>query len=139
MTLPLPTVVRDPEVQQNLDRIAAQFPIQASNLGKPAGEVVLSGASESLKVIRGIVSTTTPTIVKGSGFTLTKSAPGRVTINFTVAFSDIPSVTFAPSDGSHISTIMSEQATASKAVTVTLSTLFEASEGIFHFIAIGPR
>lgn len=32
LTLPLPTTVRDPEVQQVLDWLAAQFPIQQENL-----------------------------------------------------------------------------------------------------------
>lgn len=97
-------------------------------------------AGEALKTIRGIIDTAgSGTIKKGTGFTINRTATGRVTITFTAAFSDVPSVVCTPAGTTNISTFQSEEATKEKAVTVTINTLFLAADGVFHFIAIGPR
>lgn len=72
MTLKLPTIVRDPEVQQNFDRIAMQFPIQVQNIAtgfKPVvtGNVAVAG-----------------TVGAGSGFSAEKTATGIYKITLTV-------------------------------------------------------
>lgn len=136
MTLPLPSSVADPATQQNFDRIAEQFPIQPQNLAKPASESV--AAAEKLKIIRGIVNTTTTAIVKGSGFTIAKPSTGKIVITFTTPFSDTPAVTCTPGDASHIATII-EETTKEKVVTITIASTFAPNDGTFHFIAMGPR
>jgi len=47
---------------------------------------------DGLRMIAGTIDTTTPTITRGTGFTITKIATGRVKITFDTAFSAAPSV-----------------------------------------------
>lgn len=99
----------------------------------------VSASTEDLRIIRGIVNMATPTIVKGEGFTVTKTTTGRLTVNFTVAFADIPSVNVSTSDGTHLAPIMEKEPTVSAAFVVGLATTFAAADCIFHFTATGPR
>jgi hypothetical protein len=48
-----------------------------------------------LRIIRGYISST-GTILSGAGFTVSKSSTGFFIIDFTIPFSDIPSVTASP-------------------------------------------
>lgn len=96
---------------------------------------------EDLKVIRGIINTTTPTIVKGSGFSIGKNATGDVTVTFTAGFSDTPSVAHAAGESAGVLQTKLNAAPSSTTARILLfvANPFAANDGLFHFIAIGPR
>lgn len=106
----------------------------------PPGEETVESTVENLKVIRGIVNTTTPTIVKGSGFTVTKNSTGTVTITFSAEFTDVPSVSLGVASGSFGRGGSISEATKAKAKLVVFQVSNQTEiDGEFHFIAIGPR
>lgn len=90
MTLPLPSSVSDPATQQNFDKTAEQFPIQAANIAKEAvGPTALKKESvtdEKLAkpTIVGVVEAG-GAIKAGSGFTVTHSETGRYTVKLATA------------------------------------------------------
>lgn len=100
----------------------------------------VSSTVEDLKTIRGIVATTTPTIVKGAGFTLAKNTTGTVTITFSSEFSDTPSVTLGVVSGAFGRGVSISEVTKAKVklVVFQISTQTEV-EGEIHFEAVGPR
>lgn len=93
-------------------------------------------AENGLKMIRGRISTTTPTILQGSGFTVVRNSAGSVTITFTSAFSAIPAVV-AVADPAGVC----DQAaipTVSTVGIIRFTTAGVATDGSFDFVAIGP-
>lgn len=87
-------------------------------------------------MIRGTFDTTSPTILKGSGFTLTKSSTGRVTVNFSAAFSAAPTVV---ATGSFDITHVSAPTTTSCLLAALTSAGAATEDTLVSFIAIGPR
>lgn len=98
-----------------------------------------------LKIIRGTVNTTpTASIVKGSGFTIARNGAGDITITFTSAFSDVPTVTAMPGAGGfHGAVSASTGGIAAGSVRLILfdtqTVGVPNTDGIIHFIAIGPK
>lgn len=62
MTLPLPSIVDDPEVQQNFDTIARQFPVTAPNL---TGVLKLASGSTAKVAYGKATFTWTASILSG--------------------------------------------------------------------------
>lgn len=129
MTLPLPTTVQDPEVQQNFDKIAQQFPVQGGNL---AGVVRTSGAPT---LIWGIVSAAGATLLGSGGFTPAHTATGT----YTLTWAKPP---FQPAvvgvDATATQRTFSYVNTSTTLVTVVISNGTGAKEDIaFSFVAVG--
>lgn len=103
-----------------------------------ADDPALSGGSglAGLKLVRGIVSTATPTIVEGTGFTVVKNGTGDVTVTFTGGgFSDVPAVVATINDAMIARINTATSATARLQVYTTALALADAQ---IHFIAVGP-
>ena len=89
-------------------------------------------------LVRGRINTTTPTILQGVGFTVAKNGTGDVTITFTVAFSDIPTVTaIAELSSGGPWVYHSSTAPTVNAVRLVRTVAAAAQDGILHFMAIG--
>jgi hypothetical protein len=92
-------------------------------------------STESLRIIRGTIGSG-GNIVKGSGFTVSHPGTGGYTINFTTAFSDVPTVTV---------TAVSYVARAGAVISASSVNIGIANfsgtptDDSFHFIAIGPQ
>lgn len=95
---------------------------------------------ESLKTIRGVINTEgAGSIVKGSGFSIVRNGVGEVTITFTAAFSAVPSVNGTPRSGNRSIGLNAEATTTTAKLLITTSSTGAATDGIFHFVAVGPR
>lgn len=121
------------DVKLTMDSVDKTVPWDAT----PGGGVV--GQSEpTLKVIRGIVATgTSPSIVEGTGFTVSAGATGQAQVNFTVPFSDLPAmvgngVTLAPR------MVMIYNASANNGTITVRDAAGALVNDNVHFIAIGP-
>lgn len=103
--------------------------------GNPVNSTV-----EDLKVIRGVVLAN-GTISKGTGFTITKNGTGDYTINYTAAFSDLPTVqvTIETGAGTSYMAIITVNAAGSTRINTQASTTGAVLDRIFHFTAMGPR
>jgi len=100
-----------------------------------------SGADTPFRIIRGRIDTTTPTILQGAGFTVSKNQVGLVTITFSTAFGTIPAVV-AMADrsvgtGGRVTFVQTVSTTQVQLGRVTIGDTYE--DGTLHFIAIGPR
>lgn len=96
---------------------------------------------EDLKTISGRISTTTPTILHGLGFTVARNAAGDVTITFTSAFSDVPRIT-ALVERPGATNLVAQLYAAPTATTARIGVVSLAgagTEAIIDFIATGPR
>lgn len=92
----------------------------------------------NLRMVRGTINTTTPTIVEGVGFTVAKNGTGDVTITFDPLFASAPSVTGTSvivANGTWI--YLSGNPTTSTA-RIVRTIAAAAEDGIFHFVAVGP-
>lgn len=103
--------------------------------GGPRDPNPITANAEPLRIIRGSINTTTPTITQGVGFTVLKNATGDVTVTFTVAFSAAPSISVA-GDGS-VADVVTPSASASRMRRYIANTGV-LTDGVFHFAAIGP-
>jgi hypothetical protein len=100
----------------------------------------LRSTVETLKILRGRVEVTEAEakILQGSGFSVTRNAKGTSTVTFSAEFSTPPSVT-ATATGLLLPTMSAAPGKASfKVVTVIPNTL-AAENGVYDFMAIGPR
>ena len=102
-------------------------------------EAAVRGRYEpNLRVVRGTINTTTPTIVEGVGFTVAKNGTGDVTITFDPLFASAPSVVgtcVIVANGTWI--YLSGNPTTST-VRIVRTIAAAAEDGVFHFIAVGP-
>jgi hypothetical protein len=96
---------------------------------------------EDMKVIRGTITSTTPTIVNGSGFTLTRNGVGDVTVTFSAAFSGAPAVTVSGAlAGAGTGPLWVVDTVTTTTVKIRcFTTAPAAQEYTAYFIAIGPR
>src|SRR5437899_3455390 len=95
----------------------------------------------NLRVERGSVDTTTPSITFGVGFTVAKNGTGDVTVTFDPPFSTPPSVTWTPqrADTADINVISQiGDATTSTARVFRKTLGGTALDGPLNFIAVGP-
>lgn len=114
---------------------------QTGDARYPLKSAVPAATETGMKIIRGIVDTSgSGSIVKGSGFTITRNGVGDVTINFTAAFSDLPTVTatgYAAAAQSPLVDMIALTTSAVRLRRYRSSTEINNDEKI-HFIAIGP-
>jgi len=94
---------------------------------------------DGLRIIAGTIDTTTPTILRGAGFSVAKTDTGRVKITFDTAFSAAPSVipgvqqdpTIALSRGVRIAAVSASETQIIRSESTT------SEDGILTFVAIG--
>jgi len=126
--MPVPNqITPDPAVDRNFRSLQDQI-TALQNTRVNAGE-------PNLTVIRGRLSTTTPTILHGTGFTVVRNGVGDVTVTFTTAFTGVPAIT-ATGDASE--TAIYPVPTTTTFRVVTLTSAGAALESTLNFIAIGP-
>lgn len=97
---------------------------------------------EKLRIVRGTYSTLTGAGVleHGAGFTGVRSGVGAITITFSTAFSDIPTVTASGEGGSTVpSFVVDSISTTSVRIRGFITTTAAAQEVRVLFIAAGPR
>lgn len=94
-------------------------------------------ALEATRTVRGIIDTTGPSIVAGSGFSLAKNGVGDVTITFGPAFSTVPAVVATPMSGTQrvIAQLVAAATTSTVRVQVTKFDNTTLLDGQFHFTA----
>lgn len=93
---------------------------------------------EKLRIVRGRVSST-GSWLGGSGFTASRDSQGIYTINFSSAFSDIPSITVTPTDEVLNNVVTLRGVTNSTFKIVSYVPTVGLRDAGFHFIAVGPR
>lgn len=106
---------------------------------------VIEAAENDLRLVRGTIDTNgSGTILEGGGFSITRNNIGDVTVTFTDAFSDVPSVTLTPlGGGSALGPIASHKngftrtPAAFRVEIVSIGAGF--ADGVFDFIAVGPQ
>lgn len=86
--LQLPARTPDARVQQRLANLESQAKMFSAG--------VQSDWGGRMRLIAGTISSTTPTIVSGAGFSLNKTATGTVTVTFDTAYSAAPAVIIVP-------------------------------------------
>ena len=97
------------------------------------------GAEDYLRVIRGRIDTTTSTILEGGGFTISRTAVGRVVVTFIRAFATVPSVVATPESDTVNQTHVCKVRTVS-ATSVTLQRNLGGvsdQDGIVTFLVVG--
>lgn len=113
----------------------------------PAGDTGATGPAggpitvESLKMLRGVINTTTPSISAGSGFTVAKNGTGDVTVTFTSNFpgATAPAVTVSPASatpGYRASLFTLPNGAGARILRTNEAGV--ASDGVVCFIAVGP-
>lgn len=105
------------------------------------GQIVCHPSEGRLRIIRGQIDSTAPTINYGSGFTIVKNSTGDVTITFTTPFSAAPAFVVGPyTEG--VSWRFAEMnlslPTTSTARVGLKAEAGGAVDGHFDFIAVGP-
>lgn len=117
--------------------------IAASAVGTSEAPSFVNSTVENLKVIRGIIDTTgSGSIVEGSGFTISRTGTGQVTVTFSASFSDVPAIVLSPGESAGgIGAKLATSAPTASAfqMVVFATTTAGAVDSLFHFIAIGPR
>lgn len=96
--------------------------------------------NSAMKIIRGTVTPDVAvcTINEGSGFTTTDGAAGTCTVNFTTAFSGVPSCTFSLSGNTGV--CAGNGVTASSAGLIARNSGFTATDALAcGFICVGPK
>jgi len=109
----------------------------------------IRGEETGLKIVRGRIDTTgAGSILQGGGFTIVRNGVGDLTVTFSPAFSGVPScVPAGESTSAFIHARNKAVPTASTmqvqvfatANTGTVDETHQPVDGIFHFIAAGPR
>lgn len=96
-----------------------------------------NNGTNNLSVIRGVVDTTTATIVSGEGFSVVKVATGEVTVTFTTSFFDTPAVAATANINATVACVLSVNASA---VTIVMESISSGQiDGQLSFIIMGTR
>lgn len=101
-------------------------------------DIVVAGsnAAGALKVIRGNIASD-GSITNGDGFTITNVGTGEYRINFTSAFSLVPSCSGNTTGGSNI-IVSFDQLSTSSVLVLTINNSSSIVASAFTFIVIGP-
>jgi hypothetical protein len=139
--LSLPNVTVDPTGRVGIGTPTPQAPLQvAGNILLGGVQTVMPvGSTESLRTIRGMVSST-GAILLGSGFTVTRAGgvgTGEYDIHFDQGFSDLPDVVCSSVTYGESSAVSEIVGSSSCRIRTYVGT--SATDCGFHFIAIGPR
>lgn len=106
-----------------------------------SGSRVSSELEAPMKIVRGRIDTTGPSILQGKGFTVSSNGTADVTVTFTRPFSAIPSVTATVDrtvGGTGRIVTLNAAPTTSTARFLRVSISDTAVDGTFCFDAIGP-
>jgi hypothetical protein len=105
-----------------------------------SGQYYAASGEENLRIVRGILYGSSGDILKGSGFTPSRSAAGTYLITFTTPFSDIPSVVATiDENGANLNAIVQGVSGNSAHIQVYNTSSVRTDPSVLHFIAIGPR
>lgn len=138
MTLPLPTTVADPATQENHDRLAQQFPIQAQNIANGAvGTKAIAKASvtdEKLAkpTIVGSVKSS-GAVEAGEGFTSEKTATGTYKVTLSTELATVGIILPVLLSGTEAQLALVGSAPAKKVFTVLTGTTAALKDGAFNF------
>ncbi|HYF51304.1 MAG TPA: hypothetical protein VEJ63_17955 [Planctomycetota bacterium] len=129
----------------NTTTITSPAPAASRTMTVPAnggsGSLAISSGTgfENLRLMRGTVNTTgAGSIVAGGGFTITRNAAGDITINFSTAFSTVPSATATSQNAAGATSTVQITAVATNSVRLLRLNGGAATDGIIHFIVMGP-
>lgn len=110
---------------------------QAGNINNS----IVANISEtySLAILRGTInSASSGSIVSGEGFSITRNGTGDITITFTTAFLDVPSVTATSVKTTNsVASLQAQPTTTACRILNFTSTTGSNIDGIFCFTAIG--
>lgn len=128
----------------DLTGTVANAQIGAGAVGTSEAPTFVNSTVETLKIIRGIFDTNSTTPVEGLGFTLTNNAgAGDMTVTFTAAFSDVPSITLGLDESgtgaNSVKFFPAGSYSASSFRVIALDGSFTQVDAKVHFTAIGPR
>lgn len=99
---------------------------------------LVAAASENLRIVRGVVRLD-GTKFNGAGYTVTRTAAGAYTLNFSPAFADVPAVTVSPAPNqARPCTATWDNGNAGSILIQTWSGATQADMW-FNFVAIGAR
>lgn len=129
-------------IQQQLEQPGILKQPAVTGLADALGSVKNALVTESVgqHVVFGVVDTTDTDPVSGEGFTVAINGTGDVTITFTTPFSIPPVVLATAEDAGSDSITCSNHAVDESSATVHRVQPGVASfDGLFHFLAIGPR
>jgi hypothetical protein len=110
-----------------------------------SGQYFAPGGEENLRIIRGIVNCqSTPSILAGAGFSVIRPTQGFCDIKFDTPFGGTPSITatayYNPSNNEPEKfVILGGVGPGNAQIFVARRSDGDFTDGIFHFIAIGPR
>jgi len=109
-----------------------------------SGQLYAPGGEEKLRIIRGVViCQSTPSIVAGAGFSVTRRGEGDCDINFGTPFGGTPSITATAYSGtvsdSEKFALIGGVGTGSAEIIVAKRSDGSFTDWTFFFIAIGPR
>lgn len=91
-----------------------------------------------LRVVRGRINTTSPgSILKGAGFTISRTGTGLVTVTFDEAFADDPAV-FITKGGGTVGTVASNSVSTTSFQAIIANASGTAVDSTFNFLTIGP-
>jgi len=124
---------------RNIEDLYGKFPISSENLQLSNNGNVRS--NEKLRIVQGVFNTAGE-IREGSGFSLTATGVGTVTVTFSPAFFQIPSVVCMPGETAAPLAVKNfETATTKSAAKFVLfnTTTGAATAGVINLIAIGLR
>jgi hypothetical protein len=129
LTLPLPSSVSDPETQQDLDKIAQQFPIQAASIAKGA----VTDEKLARPTIIGAVSST-GTITAGTGFAVKHPSTGVFEVVLTKELAANGVILPVATIGSAGFIVLAQATPAKKTFEVnTRASATELKDGAFNF------
>ncbi len=104
----------------------------------PTAQYLATGGEENLRIVRGTISAGGG-IVRGSGFSCTRTTTGRYSIVLNTPFAGVPSVTATVQDHGADSWISTDGVVATDFVINNVDPFFNGRDTGFHFIAVGPR
>lgn len=105
-----------------------------------AGQYLVPGSPENLRIIRGVVSGGGVTLA-GTGFSVAHPSTGVFTVTYSTAFTALPTVTSNVESGAGAARVVTLEATSASSATFRIFIPNTAAlvDGAFHFIVIGPR
>jgi hypothetical protein len=114
---------------------AAKLDVRGDVKLGPTGQYFAPSGQENLRILRGSVDRN-GVVVAGSGFNISHVSVGWYTVNFSVPFASVPTVTVA-GEGLTVAHVGTAPTTTRATVYVTFQGNY--TDWAFHFTAIGPR
>jgi hypothetical protein len=117
---------------------AAKLDVRGNIRLGSGGQFFAAAGEENLRIVRGTVGAS-GSVIRGAGFTASRTGEGFYQVLFTTPFGGVPSVTCSP-DG-NVSRVVGTSGVTSTGMTLQVwSTIFSEHRDVeFHFVAVGPR